>query len=96
MLDPDVVLRADAGAVAIGSTQVVRGAANVARQASAFSQLGLVMRPALINGALGTVTVRDGKPFSIAAFTIRNRRIVEMNVYADPERLAHLDPAIFT
>ena len=94
VLDPDVVLRADAGAVSVGSTQIVRGAANLARQASAFSQLGLVTRPALINGALGTVTLKDGQPFSIAAFTIRNRRIVEMNVYADPERLAQLDPAI--
>src|ERR687893_2266400 len=34
VLDPDVVLRADRGAVAIGTAHVVRGAANVARQAS--------------------------------------------------------------
>ena len=91
VLDPDVVLRADRGAVAIGSGSVVRGAANVARRASAFSRLDIDVRPALVNGAVGTVTLRDGRPFAIAGFTIRNRRIVEMDVLADPERLSQLD-----
>src|SRR5918999_1100617 len=94
VLDPDVVLRADRGAVAIGSMRVVRGAANVARQASAFSRLDIDVRPALVNGAVGTVTLREGRPFAIAGFTIRNRRIVEMNVLADPERLSQLDMTI--
>ena len=94
VLDPDVVLRADPGAVAIGSARVVRGAANVARQASAFSRLDIDVRPALVNGAVGTVTLRDGRPFSIAGFTVRDRRIVEMDVLADPERLSQLDLTI--
>jgi RNA polymerase sigma-70 factor (ECF subfamily) len=94
VLDPDVVLRADRGAVAIGSARVVRGAANVARQASAFSRLDIDVRPALVNGAVGTVTLRDGRPFAIAGFTIQNRRIVEMDVLADPERLSEIDLAI--
>jgi RNA polymerase sigma factor (sigma-70 family) len=89
VLDPDVVLRADRGA--IGGSRVVRGAANVARQAQAFSRLDIDVRPALVNGAVGTVTLRDGQPFAIAGFTIRNRRIVEMDVFADPERLSQLD-----
>jgi RNA polymerase sigma-70 factor (ECF subfamily) len=93
VLDPDVVLRADRGAVAIGSARVVRGAANVARQASAFSRLDIDVRPALVNGAVGTVTLRDGRPFAIAGFTIQNRRIVEMDVLADPERLSEIDLA---
>ena len=94
VLDPEVVLRADRGAVAIGSARVVRGAADVARQASAFSRLDIDVRPALVNGAVGTVTLRDGRPFAIAGFTIRNRRIVEMDVLADPERLGQLDLTI--
>jgi RNA polymerase sigma factor (sigma-70 family) len=94
VLDPDVVLRADSGAVAIGGSRVLRGAANVARQASAFSRLDVDVRRALVNGAVGTVTLRQGRPFSIAAFTIRNRRIVEMDVLADPERLSQLDLTI--
>ena len=91
VLDPDVVLRADRGAASIGGSRVVRGAANVARQAQAFSRLDIEVRPALVNGAVGTVTLRDGQPFAIAGFTIRNRRIVEMDVFADPERLSPLE-----
>ena len=94
VLDPDVVLRADRGAASIGGSRVVRGAANVARQAQAFSRLDIDVRPALVNGAVGTVTLRDGQPFAIAGFTIRNRRIVEMDVFADPERLSQLDLVI--
>jgi RNA polymerase sigma-70 factor (ECF subfamily) len=94
VLDPDVVLRADRGAVSIGASRVVRGAANVARQAQAFSRLDIEVRPAIVNGAAGTVTLRDGRPFAIAGFTIRNRRIVEMDVLADPERLSQLDLTI--
>src|SRR5215207_9124675 len=89
VLDPDVVRRADRGAA-----RVVRGAANVARQALAFSRLDIEVRPALVNGTVGTVTLRDGRPFAIAGFTIRNRRIVEMDVFADPERLSQLDLTI--
>ena len=87
VLDPDVVLRADGPA----ALRVVRGAETVARQALGYSQLGLVMRPALVNGAAGAVTLLDGEPFSVAAVTIRNRRIVAMDFLADPELLARLD-----
>jgi RNA polymerase sigma factor (sigma-70 family) len=94
VLDPDVVRRADRGDIAPGAPRVVRGAANVARQALAFSRLDIEVRPALVNGAVGTVTLRDGRPFAIAGFTIRNRRIVEMDILADPERLSRLDLTI--
>jgi RNA polymerase sigma factor (sigma-70 family) len=89
VLDPDVVLRTD-----VGVSRVVRGSANVAGQAVAFSRLDVEVRTALVNGAVGTVTLRDGRPFAIAGFTIRNRRIVEMDVLADPERLSRLDLVI--
>src|SRR3954447_15383813 len=69
VLDPDVVLRADFGA---GRSRELRGAEAVAGQAFTYSQLGLVTRPALINGAVGVVTTRDGEPFSVGGFTVRN------------------------
>jgi RNA polymerase sigma factor (sigma-70 family) len=93
VLDPDVVLRAEGGAGAPAS-RIVRGAANVAHGALAFSRLDIDVRPALINGAIGTVTFREGQPFAIAGFTIRNRRVVEMDIFADPERLSRLDLVI--
>jgi RNA polymerase sigma-70 factor (ECF subfamily) len=88
VLDPDVVLRIDLGAA--GSREV-RGAAAVAGQAQTYSRLGLVMRPALINGAAGGVSTRDGRPFSVGGFTVRGRRIVAIDILADPERLRRLD-----
>jgi RNA polymerase sigma-70 factor (ECF subfamily) len=91
ILDPDVVLRADFGAA--GSREV-RGAAAVAGQAVFYSQLGLVMKPALINGAVGLVTTREGQPFSVGAFTVRHGRIVEMDWLADAARLRELDLTI--
>ena len=94
VLDPDVVRRADLGDIAPGVPPVVRGAATVARHALAFSRLDIDVRQALVNGAAGTVALRDGRPFAIAGFTIRNRRIVEMDILADPERLSQLDLTI--
>jgi RNA polymerase sigma factor (sigma-70 family) len=91
VLDRDVVLRADRRGVSIGAPRVVRGAANVARGALAFSRLDIEVRAALVNGAVGTVTFREGRPFAIAGFTIRNRRIVEMDIIANPERLDRID-----
>jgi hypothetical protein len=32
-----------------------------------------------------------GRPFSIAAFTIRNGKIAELDFLVDPERIARLD-----
>jgi RNA polymerase sigma factor (sigma-70 family) len=91
VLDPEVVLRADEGAPPIGASRVVRGAATVARLAIGFSRVDLEVRQALVNGAAGIVTLREGRPFAISGFTIRNRRIVEMDVLADPERLDRLN-----
>jgi RNA polymerase sigma factor (sigma-70 family) len=92
VLDPDVVLRADAGPLP-GSGEV-RGAAAVARGALSFSREGLLVQPALINGAVGMVSMRDGQPFSVGGFTIRGRRIVEIDILADPARLRRLDLTI--
>jgi RNA polymerase sigma-70 factor (ECF subfamily) len=94
VLDPDVVLRTDRGAASIGAPRVVRGAANVAGRALGFARLDIEVRPILVNGAVGTVTLRDGRPFAIAGCTIRNRRIVEMDFFADRERLSQLDLTI--
>ena len=77
-----------------GGLREVRGAAAVAGQARMYSRLGLHMQPALVNGAAGAVTTRDGKPFSVGAFTVSGGKIVEIDFLADPERLAELDLTI--
>ena len=89
ILDPDVVLRADGGPS--GLSQRLRGAETVASQALLWSRVDLTMRRALINGAAGIVSFLHGRPFSIAAVTIKNDKIVEIDFLTDPERLARLD-----
>jgi RNA polymerase sigma-70 factor, ECF subfamily len=91
VLDPEVVLRADAGAVMAGLSREVRGAQEVARGAINFRRLDLELKRALVNGAPGAVSMRDGKPFSVAGFSVRGGRIVAMDILVDPERLQALD-----
>jgi RNA polymerase sigma-70 factor (ECF subfamily) len=92
VLDPDVVLRADRGAVPPGASRVVRGARSVAEQALTFSRLAGLARPALVNGAAGLVAFDPhGRPFSVMGFTVAGGRIVEIDVLADSARLSRLD-----
>jgi RNA polymerase sigma factor (sigma-70 family) len=88
VLDPDVVLRADFGP---RGSQERHGAATVARRALGYAKLGLDIRPALINGVAGAVAFLHGQPFSIAAATVQNGKIVELDFLTDPERLRLLD-----
>ena len=62
-----------------------------AGQALGYSQRGLFVRQALVNGAAGLVSTRDGRPFSVGAFTVRGGKIVEFDILTDPERLRRLD-----
>jgi RNA polymerase sigma factor (sigma-70 family) len=96
VLDPDVTLRADAGPG--GRSVFIRGAAEVASQATSFRRSGheLSQVQVLVNGALGLIGMRDGHPVSVFAPVIRDGRIVEINILADLDRLARLDLADLT
>jgi RNA polymerase sigma-70 factor (ECF subfamily) len=93
ILDPDVVLRADAGAGPFGPSEVVRGASAVIAQAQRFAPLGRFARPVLVNGGPGFIVVRDGEPLAVMALTVQDDKITEMDVLADPVRLSRLDLA---
>ena len=91
VLDPAVVLRADGGP-AKGMSRLVRGADAVVSQATAFSKLGLVSQVVLVNGEIGVVShLPNGHLLSVIAYAVSEGRVVEMNILADPERLARLD-----
>jgi RNA polymerase sigma factor (sigma-70 family) len=93
VLDPDVVLRVDRGAMPMprGASREVHGARAVAEQARSFASLAPFAKPALVNGAAGFVVARQGRPFSVAGFTIAGGKIVEIDLLADSERLRDLD-----
>jgi RNA polymerase sigma factor (sigma-70 family) len=89
VLDPDVRLRADHA----GAFTELGGAAAVAEAALGFAWLAGAARPVLVNGAAGLVAAPRGRPFSVLGFTVTGDRIVEIDIFADPERLRRLDLA---
>jgi RNA polymerase sigma-70 factor (ECF subfamily) len=92
VLDPDVVLRADRGAVPTGASHEMRGARSVAERAVAFSQIVQVVQPVVVNGGAGFVSrLADGRVLSVLGFTVAAGKIVEIDILADPTRLAELD-----
>jgi RNA polymerase sigma-70 factor, ECF subfamily len=90
VLDPDVVLRSDR-AMPRGAPTEVYGAEAVARQAHRFVGLAPFARAALVNGLPGFVVAPRGRPFAVMAFTVAGGRITEIDIVADPDKLARLD-----
>ncbi|MFE7192692.1 sigma-70 family RNA polymerase sigma factor [Kitasatospora sp. NPDC057541] len=89
VLDPDVVARSDGGALRPATFRL--GANEVAAGASLFgAQFAGESRPVLVNGEPAVAAFADGRPVSLAAFTVRGGRIVELNIFTDPERLGRL------
>jgi RNA polymerase sigma-70 factor (ECF subfamily) len=91
VLDPDVVPRADRGAVLPRVSTVLHGAATVARGALAYSGAARFTHPVLVNGAPGYVVFTRGKAFAVGGFTVKDGKIVEIDILAGPERLRKLD-----
>jgi RNA polymerase sigma-70 factor (ECF subfamily) len=97
VLDPDVLVRFGADAGAPGTPSEVRGAANWARGAVAFSHMARTVQPALVNGAVGlALFAPSGNVTRALSFTIVNGKIAEMEIIADPERLEQLNVAALT
>ena len=94
VLDPEVVVRADAGAVPTGAAREARGAPAVAENALAFAHRARYARPALVNGAAGIVFAPHGHLATVLAFTTSNGKIVTINVIADPAHLRQLDLSV--
>jgi RNA polymerase sigma factor (sigma-70 family) len=89
ILDPDVVFRIDTGgarvrppivgAQAVARRVVTRGAANASSA-----------RPVVVNGAAGVIVGPRDAPTAVVGFTVSGGRIVEIDLIADPARLAAL------
>jgi RNA polymerase sigma-70 factor (ECF subfamily) len=88
VLDPDVVFRADAVAVKMGSLPEISGAAAVAE---VFKGRAQGAKPAMIDGALGAAVVLGGRLRIVLAITIQDDRISEINAIADPDEIKGFD-----
>jgi RNA polymerase sigma-70 factor (ECF subfamily) len=101
ILDPDVVLRADAAAVAGSLARASAGAPVLAPQirgseavAKTFAGRASAARPAIVDGDVGLVYAPGGKPMVVFDFVIESGRIVEISLVADRATIAALDLAI--
>src|SRR5216683_2322323 len=95
LLDPDVVLRIDAGVTRPAASMVINGAAAVARQAqiglkSWFDRPVVHVQAALVSGAAGVVVTIGGQPVTVMGFTVANGKIAEIDAIADPERAGRI------
>lgn len=88
LLDPDVVVRTEAG-VTTGALAVARGAADCSRHLSGIAV------PALVEGRTGIALLRDGRVERTLAFTFVHDRIAVIDITTDPARAAQLDVTLF-
>src|SRR5262249_20362972 len=90
VLDPDVVFRADTGAPS--DRAPIFGAENVARRVRAGgTRLALHARPAIVNGNAGVIVGPNRRPVAVVGFTIEGGKIVEIDLVANPAKLAGVD-----
>ena len=93
VLDPDLVVRADM-AVPAGAPTEIRGAAVWAKGAVAYGHMARLVRPALVNGAIGVVMAPRGRLSRALTFKIVNGKITEIEVIGNPARLGELDVSV--
>ena len=87
LLDPDVVLRADERAVAMGAPREARGAELV----GGFVRRARGATPALLDGLPAAAWVHGGELRVVFRFTTRAEHITAIELLADPDRIEALD-----
>jgi len=92
VLDPDVTLRPDEAALAMGRrngwiTAQMHGAEAVAQRFSGQAQGAQV---ALLDGVPGGVWMANGRPIVAFGFTVRDSKVLTIELVADAERLSRL------
>ncbi|MDT7744217.1 MAG: hypothetical protein QOE59_3295 [Actinomycetota bacterium] len=102
VLDPDVVLRADAVAVSLAAANAGRGAPELAPQvagadavARVFAGRARAAAPALLDGEPGLAFAMGGRTVSLFRITVLDGRITGVELVADPEAIATVD-VVFT
>ena len=94
VLDPDVVLRADATSGPAGKPAELRGATAVANGARLSAGRPRQSVLALVNGVPGVLYAPEGKVTVVLAFSYRGNRISGIEVIAQPSRLDALELAV--
>jgi RNA polymerase sigma factor (sigma-70 family) len=92
LLDPDVLLRADAGAATAeyagpAVSKLVRGARAVVEQALLFSRMAPYNQLVLVNGVPGVMTVVNDRLMGVMSVTVADGKITQIDILADLHRL---------
>lgn len=88
VLDPEIVVRADATSVKMGMEPEVRGATAVL---NTFLGRAVGAQRAFINGVAGLAWAPHGRLRAVISFTISGDRVTAIDLIADRERLDQLD-----
>ncbi len=94
VLDPELVVRADAASAVGGVAREVRGAENWAKQAITFARGARFAQAALVDGTVGVLVAPRGRLFRVLRFTLSNGKIATVEVVGDRERLGEMDLAV--
>jgi RNA polymerase sigma factor (sigma-70 family) len=90
LLDPQVVLRVDAGPGSPLARPPIVGREAVIAEARQWTTMAPFSRPATVNGAAGGVIGRPGRPFAVVGVTVANGRITALDFVVDPAKLARI------
>jgi RNA polymerase sigma-70 factor (ECF subfamily) len=94
VLHPEVELEVDAAATGSSARLTVRGAHAVASSAQRFGDNAHHAGAASIDGAVGVVVAPDGELVLVLQFTVRDGRIVRIDIVGERARLEALEVAI--
>jgi RNA polymerase sigma-70 factor (ECF subfamily) len=89
ILDRDVVFRVNRGGDPGRALEEVVGREAVAQNivTNSYRVLATAARPAIVNGAAGLLIAPRGRPVAVVGFAIRDDRITQINLLADPAKL---------
>ncbi|MEY9929619.1 RNA polymerase sigma factor (sigma-70 family) [Catenulispora sp. GP43] len=95
VLAPDAVRHADAAAgLPPGVALEVRGADAIVEETLLLSRNAMFADVVLVDGAVGMVVAPRGRMVSVLTFVVKDDRIAEYSVIADPRRLEQVELAV--
>ena len=98
LLDPNVVLSADAPAVQAAAARQAKGAPKLARETRGASDVAHVFagrakgaQPALLDGTVGAVWVHGGQPLGAFRFAVADGKIARIDIITERSALQQLE-----
>jgi RNA polymerase sigma-70 factor, ECF subfamily len=95
LLAQDATLYSDGGGKAKAAQKPIHGALSIARFLIGIrrqaAEMGFELRPTLVNGRTGFVTLVEGRPYSVFSLDTEPGRIRGIYVVVNPDKLARVE-----